>query len=236
MEVLYMREIVLDTETTGLSPNDGHRIVEIGCVELIDGLPTTQVFQVYINPERDVPLSSTHITGLTYDFLAPFPTFINIVGSFLDFIKDSKLVIHNAPFDIGFLNAELKRANKPLLELNRVIDTLELARKQLPGASVSLNALCKRYKIDLKMREKHGALLDAKLLAQVYLELYGGRQRTFVCETNKNKDFFDFQEAETKITFPKRIFELSELEKNIHQEFLKKIKNPLWDSFRSHPM
>ena len=174
-----MREIVLDTETTGRDPKDGHRIVEIGCVELFNHLPTNgdkRTFHCYINPERDMPVEAERVHGLSQTFLANKPIFIDIVDDFLAFIADSLLIIHNATFDLGFLNAELERVGRPPLPSARAVDTLSMARRRFPGAQASLDALCRRYGIDLSARTQHGALLDAELLAEVYLELRGGRQ------------------------------------------------------------
>jgi DNA polymerase-3 subunit epsilon len=162
-----MREIVLDTETTGLSPTSGHRIIDIGCIELYLGRPTGKEYQQYINPERDVPAEAFAVHGLSRDFLRPFPTFDRIIQAFLDFIQDSTLVIHNAKFDMTFLNAELARYDKPPLA-NDIVDTLKLAKQRFPGAPASLDSLCRRLQIDLKQRAHHGALLDAQLLTQVY--------------------------------------------------------------------
>jgi len=172
-----MREIVFDTETTGFEPGDGHRIVEIGCVELLDHFPTGRTLQFYLNPERDVPIETTRVHGLTNDFLADKPIFAHIVEEFLEFLGDSTLVIHNASFDIKFINAELKRTGHPPIPLARAIDTIEIAKRKHPGARYSLDELCKRFAIDLSARSKHGALLDAQLTAEVYLELVGGRQK-----------------------------------------------------------
>jgi len=172
-----MREIVLDTETTGFEPADGHRIVEIGCVELIDHLPTGASKQFYLHPERLVPVESQRIHGLSDEFLADKPKFNEIVEELLDFIGDAPLVIHNASFDLKFMNAELHRVGRSPLPYARAIDTIEIAKNKLPGARYSLDELCKRFAIDLTARTKHGALLDAELTAQVYLELVGGRQK-----------------------------------------------------------
>src|SRR6201996_5060570 len=172
-----MREIVFDTETTGFEPADGHRIVEIGCVELMDHFPTGRTLQFYLNPERDVPIESQRVHGLSAEFLADKALFAHVVEEFLEFLGDSTLVIHNASFDIKFINAELKRCGKPVIPLARAIDTIEIAKRKHPGARYSLDELCKRFAIDLSARTKHGALLDAELTAQVYLELVGGRQR-----------------------------------------------------------
>ena len=164
-----MREIVLDTETTGLDPFQGHRLVEIGCVELIDHFPTGKSVQFYLNPERDIPLESQKIHGLTYEFLSDKPLFAAIVDELMEFIGDAPLVIHNASFDIKFLNAELHRVQKPLVHISRAIDTIEIAKAKIPGARYSLDELCKRFGVDLSARTKHGALLDAELTAQTPL-------------------------------------------------------------------
>lgn len=169
------REIVLDTETTGLSPADGHRVVEIGCVELNNHVPTGRHWHEYFNPERDMPEEARRIHGLDDAFLADKPLFSEKAGSFLDFIAGDTLVIHNAGFDIGFLNAEFERVGRPALS-NPFIDTVKLARDVNPGARASLDALCKHYGIDNSRRTLHGALLDSEILADVYLELIGGRQ------------------------------------------------------------
>ncbi len=170
-----MREIVLDTETTGLDPDDGHRVVEIACIELINHLPTGRHFQRYLNPERDMPKEAEAVHGLTAAFLADTPRFAEIAAEMLEFIGDAALVIHNAEFDLKFLNAELKRVERAALA-HRVVDTLGLARRKFPGAQASLDALCRRFAIDNSARTRHGALLDTELLAEVYLELVGGRQ------------------------------------------------------------
>lgn len=171
-----MREIVLDTETTGLDPHRGDRLVEVGCVEIVNRFLTGRNFHRYINPERDMPLEAFKVHGLSEAFLSDKPLFSAIAEEFLDFIGEDTLVIHNASFDIGFLNAELKRLGKPALAMTRVVDTLMMARRKHPGAPASLDALCARYGIDNSRRTKHGALLDAEILAEVYAELTGGRQ------------------------------------------------------------
>jgi DNA polymerase-3 subunit epsilon len=173
------REIVLDTETTGLDPNDGHRIVEIGCVELVNHLPTGRVYHQYLDPERDMPAEAEAVHGLSRAFLSDKPRFAEVAEAFARFIGDATLVIHNASFDMGFLNAEFARHGMATLPMRRALDTVALARKKHPGASASLDALCRRYGVDNSGREKHGALLDAELLAEVYLELIGGRQPDF---------------------------------------------------------
>ncbi|MBV9218148.1 MAG: DNA polymerase III subunit epsilon [Methylobacteriaceae bacterium] len=171
-----MREIVLDTETTGLDPADGHRVVEIGCVEVLNCIPTGQIFHRYLNPERDMPADALKVHGLSGDFLADKPRFAEIIDEFLDFLGDARLVVHNAEFDLRFLNAELARPQRPPLGMDRVLDTLALARRRHPGQPNSLDALCARYGIDASRRTTHGALLDAEILAEVYAELAGGRQ------------------------------------------------------------
>lgn len=172
-----MREIVLDTETTGLDPARGDRIVEIGCVELVNHIPTGVTFQSYVNPERDVPEAAFAVHGLSRDFLARHPVFAAIAEEFVGFIADSTLIIHNAGFDLGFVNAELARLERAPVPSARAVDTVQLARRKIPpGASASLDALCTRFGIDVSGRAQHGALKDALLLAEVYLELIGGRQ------------------------------------------------------------
>lgn len=171
-----MREVVLDTETTGLEPERGHRIVEIGAVELLHHVPTGNTFHVYINPERDMPVEAERVHGLSAAFLADKPTFAEIVDDFLAFIREDPLVIHNAWFDLRFLNAELARLGRPPIPSSRAIDTLQLAQQKFPGQPNSLDALCRRFGVDASGRTLHGALLDAKLLAEVYLHLIGGRQ------------------------------------------------------------
>ncbi len=175
-----MREIVLDTETTGFNATGSDRMVEIGCVELFNRIPTGREYHVYINPERDMPAEAEKVHGLSAEFLMDKPVFAKVARDFLDFIADDPLVIHNAAFDIGFLNAELKRLNLGPLHMNRVVDTLQLAKRKHPAGPNTLDALCKRYGIDNSNRVKHGALLDSLLLADVYIELLGERQATLV--------------------------------------------------------
>ena len=171
-----VREIVLDTETTGLDPRTGDRIVEIGCVELVDHFPSGRTLHQYINPERDMPQEAFNVHGLSTEFLSDKPVFQDVAEEFLAFVEDSILVIHNASFDIGFLNHELGTFGFPLIGMDRVIDTLALARRKHPGGQNSLDALCRRYGIDNSSRTLHGALLDSEILADVYLELIGGHQ------------------------------------------------------------
>ena len=177
-----MREIVLDTETTGLDPADGHRIVEIGAIEIVNFLPTGRVYHQYINPERAVPKDAENIHGLGDQFLRDKPVFASIAPAFLDFIGDARLVIHNAAFDLRMLNAEFARLELPALPPARATDTLAIARKRFPGAQASLDALCRRFGVDNSGRDKHGALLDTELLAEVYLEMMGGRQQGLVLD------------------------------------------------------
>lgn len=175
-----MREIVLDTETTGLDPLDGHRLVEVGCIELINGIPSGQTFHAYFNPQRGMPAEAFAVHGLGDDFLKDKQFFAEAADDLLSFLGDAPLVIHNAAFDLGFLNAELDRAGRPLLARERLVDTLMIARRKHPGGSNRLDDLCTRYGIDNARRTKHGALLDAELLAEVYVELIGARQAQLV--------------------------------------------------------
>lgn len=181
-----MREIVLDTETTGLDPSSGHRIVEIGCVELFNHFPTGQTWHRYINPQRPMPPEAFKVHGLSDAFLADKPIFSELADEFLDYVGDALLIIHNASFDIKFLNAELKGAGRPSIEWGNVLDTLALARRKHPGAQNNLDALCRRFKIDNTSRKLHGALLDSQLLAEVYLELIGGHQADLQLSTSVN--------------------------------------------------
>ena len=183
-----MNEVFLDTETTGLSFKDGHKIVEIACIETKDLIPTNNIFHKFINPERDVPEEAFKIHGLSEDFLSSKPVFSEIIYDFLNFIKDSDLIIHNSRFDLPFINYELEINKSKALDFkkNNVIDTLNLARKMYPGQSVSLDALSRRYKINIE-RENHGALLDAEILAEVYLEMQGGRQQNINLTESANE-------------------------------------------------
>jgi len=228
-----MREIVLDTETTGLDPNSGDRLVEIGGVELINHMPTGETYHQYINPERDMPEGAFAVHGLSSEFLSDKPVFASIAQEFLDFIGDSKLVIHNAAFDMKFLNAELKWINKPQLPWSQAIDTLDMARKKYPGAQNSLDALCRRFGITTE-RELHGALLDSRILAEVYLELIGGRQPDFMLSVVKTGNSGKTEHAE--YTPPKRPTPLppriSEAEAKAHAEFVEKLgENAIWKQF-----
>ena len=175
-----MREIVLDTETTGLDPLDGHRLVEVGCVELVNRIPSGHTFHAYFNPERGMPAEAFAVHGLSEQFLKDQPFFVETADDLIAFLGDAPLVIHNAAFDLGFLNAELERAGRPLIARERLVDTLLIARRKHPGGSNRLDDLCVRYAIDNSRRTKHGALLDAELLAEVYVELIGARQAQLV--------------------------------------------------------
>jgi len=222
-----MREIVLDTETTGLNPLQGDRIVEIGAVELFNHVATGNVFHAYYNPERDMPDEAAVVHGLTNAFLADKPVFAESVDAFLAFIGDAPLVIHNAPFDMGFLNAELTRCGFPALPFTRAADTLAMARQMFPGAPASLDALCKRFDVDASGREFHGALLDARLLAEVYLELRGGRQPDLAIAVVKETAAIETDTAPRERRAP-RPHAPTEEELAAHKEFLEKIGNPLW--------
>jgi DNA polymerase-3 subunit epsilon len=173
-----LREIVLDTETTGLDPRKGDRLIEIGCIELVNRIPTGAEYHVFINPERDVPAEAQQVHGISTEFLRDKPLFSKLADEFLAFVRSDTLVIHNAAFDIGFLNMELTRLGKPQIGFERVVDTLQLARRKHPAGPNNLDALCKRYGVDNTKRIKHGALMDSVLLAQVYVELLGERQAT----------------------------------------------------------
>lgn len=227
-----MREIVLDTETTGLSPDDGHRIVEIGCVELINhvvGDQTDGKRQFYINPERSMPAEAFAVHGLSDDFLSEMPVFAEIVDDFLTFIGDAPLVIHNAEFDMKFLNAELKTLGLAALPRSRAIDTLALARRRFPGAQASLDALCRRYDIDNAGRTLHGALLDSTLLAEVYLELIGGRQPGLTLAEDARRP--GEQSAVARRTpRPPRPHAASPAEVEAHDALLDGLTNPIWRS------
>jgi DNA polymerase-3 subunit epsilon len=223
-----MREIVLDTETTGLDPADGHRVVEIACLELSNHIPTGRHYQIYLNPERDVPADAAGVHGLTTQFLADKPLFNAVVDEFLEFIGDAPLVIHNAEFDMRFLNAELTRAGKPGLNYTRAVDTLLLARQKFPGAPASLDALCKRFAIDNSARNFHGALLDVELLAGVYLELIGGRQAGLELVASRTR-IQTLAAAGERQARPPRSHGASEAELAAHAELVKQLNEPIWN-------
>lgn len=218
-----MREIVLDTETTGLKPEDGHRIVEIGCVEIENLVPTGRVYQQYIDPQRPMPEEAAAVHGLTDAFLATFPPFDRVADAFLAFIGHAPLIIHNAAFDMGFLNAELQRLGRSPLPMSRAVDTVKMARERFFGAPASLDALCKRFAIDLSDRALHGALKDSHLLAEVYLELRGGRQPGLELQTRRRTAAV----AASRTRTPRRIEPTAE-EATAHAAFLDRLPDPLW--------
>ena len=221
-----MREIVLDTETTGLDPAAGHRIVEVAGLELLNHMPTGRSFREYINPERDMPEDAEKIHGLSAAFLADKPRFAEIAQPFLDFIGEARLVIHNAQFDMKFLNAELKAVGLPRLAGDRAVDTVALARKRFPGAQVSLDALCRRFEIDNSERTYHGALLDCELLAEVYLELCGGRQPGLTLEQRRQPTAQLQPLARDARTA--RPHEPTPDEQAAHEAMLQKLTDPVW--------
>lgn len=230
-----IREICLDTETTGLDPKDGHKIIEIACVELINKVKTDKVFHTYINPRRDVPFEAFKVHGLSSEFLKDKPIFDLIVDKFLNFIGDDILVIHNANFDIKFLNFELSLLGRRPINMSRVVDSLSIARKKFPGAQNSLDALCKRFNLDLSKRDKHGALIDTKLLCDVYIELMGGAQAGLGFVANKKTQYskiekIDFDTLKNiKKIIPSRNFSISAEEEKLHQEFVEKnFKTNFW--------
>ncbi len=222
-----MREIVFDTETTGLSFSAGHRLVEIGCVELVNRLPTGRSFHCYLNPDRDMPVEAFNVHGLSEAFLKDKKRFPEVCDELIAFMGDSPLIAHNAMFDYGFINGELKTCGRPLLPVDRIVCTLQLARTRHPGAKHTLDALCVRYGIDLSARELHGALLDAQLLAQVFIELTGGRQITLgLSVEDAGSDRIEI--AARSNVRPARIFTPSDAELVRHSAFMAKFEEPLW--------
>ena len=232
-----MREIALDTETTGINPSDGHRIIEIGALELMHHLPTGRKLHLYINPEREIDHGAVAVHGITSEFLADKPVFADIADEFLAFIGSDLMVIHNASFDMAFINAELARLNRPELTMDQSIDTLAMARKKFPGAQANLDALCRRFEIDNTHRDLHGALLDANLLASVYIELLGGRQPGLSLDAyektqgempqngaNESSKFkIDAEDAR-----PIRAHAPTDDELAAHTEFVAGLKEPIW--------
>ena len=212
-----MSEIFLDTETTGLSFGDGHKIVEIACIETNDLIPTGKIFHKLINPERDVPDEAFKVHGFSSDFLKDKETFNKIADEFLNFIEGKKIIIHNAPFDIGFLNGELNQIKKEQIKSNTVIDTLGVARNKFPGSSNSLDALCKRFNIDLSKRTKHNALLDCELLREVYINLLDAKEPKLNLSSARIEP-----NTVKKAIYNKQVLEISELELKLHKEFLNK--------------
>lgn len=230
-----MREIVLDTETTGFEPSEGHRIVEIGAVELLNHMPTGRVYHQYINPERDMPIEAFNVHGLSQQFLRDYPLFREVGQAFLDFVGDAKLIIHNAAFDVKFLNFELGKVGLTHLRWENVVDTLTMARRKFPGSPASLDALCRRFGIDNSMREKHGALLDSEILAEVYLELIGGRQPDLVLAPVQQKakaadQAGDWRPYPRPAPLPSR---LTEEEASAHAAFVAKLGDAaLWKNYQ----
>lgn len=226
-----MREIIFDTETTGLDPRSGDRMVEIGCIEMMNRVTTGQTFHAYYNPERSMPREAENVHGLSENFLSDKPLFAEKAEKLLEFLGDSPLVAHNASFDFGFLNGELKICQMAEISLDRMVDTVALARVRHPGAKLSLDALCSRYGIDRSHRTKHGALLDAELLAQVYVELRGGRQIGLELAADTAAPTQGINKPAISRQFRKaRPHAASESELVAHMEFLKTIETPLWDS------
>jgi len=230
-----MREIVLDTETTGLDPLSGHRVVEIGCIELINHVATDQMFHCYLNPERVMPTEAFDVHGLSDEFLAEQKFFKDVAEDFMTFIGDSPLVIHNASFDMGFLNAELARVDRPAIPMHQAIDTVTMARSKFPGQKNNLDALCKRFGIDNSHRDLHGALKDSELLALVYLELLGGRQQGLglsgdEAETAQASLSADTLKTESDARVREaRVFILSEDERARHAAFMERLTDPVWN-------
>jgi len=223
-----MREIVLDTETTGLSPAEGHRIVEIGCIELRNHVPTGQTFHCHVNPEMAMPSAAFEVHGLSDQFLADKPKFAAVADAFLDFIADSPLVIHNAAFDMAFVNAELARLKRTPVPDSRAIDTVALARRKFPGAPASLDALCRRFGIDNTQRTVHGALLDAGLLAEVYLELLGGRQPGLGLAAAAAAAAGPVVNDSARAVRPPRPHAPTDDELAAHAAFVAKLSDPVW--------
>ncbi|MEM6833934.1 MAG: DNA polymerase III subunit epsilon [Pseudomonadota bacterium] len=223
-------EIVFDTETTGVKVDEGHRVVEIGCVELDNLIPTGRTFHCYINPERDMPLGAFEIHGLSTEFLSDKPTFAQIADDFLAFIADAGLVAHNADFDFGFINAELDNIGRPPISNSRKVDSWRMAQRLFPGQASSLDALCRRFEIDLSARTKHGALLDAELLAEVYLNLKGGRQTRLDLGSNlaggASDQVISIHKKRQSITA--REHHLCPQERARHEAFVSEIPNALW--------
>ena len=223
-----MKEIVLDTETTGMDPNDGHRIIEIGCVELENHVPTGRHLQLYINPEREIPAEATAVHGITDEFVQDKPVFSQVYSEFLEFINGGKLVIHNAEFDMKFINWELAQVGHKAIPWLNVIDTLGMARRKFPGSPANLDALCRRFGIDNTERTFHGALLDSELLAEVYLELLGGRQHGLGLAAEKaSKGNGTIKKLERKKREPRKYAASSE-ELAAHESLLEQLNDPVW--------
>ncbi len=223
-----MREVVLDTETTGLDPTAGHRIVEIGCIELENHVPTGREFQTYVNPEREMPPEAFEIHGLSGAFLAKHPVFADVVVGFLEFIGDATLVIHNAAFDLGFINAELARCKRAAVPSERAVDTVRMARRKHPGAPANLDALCRRFGVDTAARTRHGALLDAQLLSEVYLALKGGRQPGLVLAETAPQAVTVAAESAAMAPREPRPHAPSDVERAVHEIFIDGVEKPIW--------
>jgi DNA polymerase III subunit epsilon len=225
-----LREIVFDTETTGLDAANGDRLIEIGCIEIVNRIPTGREFHSYLNPERQVHPDAVAVHGITDDFLRDKPRFVDVADQFLAFIADAPLVAHNGTFDLGFINAELERVSRPALSAGRIVDTLALARRRHPAGPNTLDALCKRYGIDLSERTKHGALLDSMLLASVYVELLGERQATLVFGGNGTAGIARGPDVAQAIRRPAPLPSLlSAEEETAHLEFVKTLgAEPVW--------
>lgn len=222
-----MREIIFDTETTGLSPLDGHRLVEIGCVELVNKIESGRTFHAYVNPDRSMPREAFAVHGISEEFLSDKPRFKDIVDEFLAFIGDAPLIAHNAMFDLGFINHELRTARRAPLFVERMVDTLQIARSKLPGAKHSLDALCLRYNVDTSARDKHGALLDAQLLACVYVELTGGRQLGMELASAEATAPV-VNEAFERVMHAARLHNASAHELERHRAMVATLKDPVW--------
>ena len=225
-----MREIVLDTEATGLDPVAGHRVVEVACLELVQHIPTGQTFRRYLNPEREMPEEARAVHGLDDAFLAKQQLFAEVADEFLTFIGDAPLIIHNAQFDLKFLDAELARLGRPPLDAERAVDTVAMARRRFPGAQASLDALCRRFGIDNSARTVHGALLDCELLAEVYLELRGGRQPGLNLDSTKRMAEATDAHATARPGRPARPHAPSAEENAAHEAMLSRLKTPIWRS------
>ena len=229
-----MREIILDTETTGLRPGEGHKIIEIGAIEIIDFIPTGKVYHQYINPERDVPQASTDVHGITSKFLYDKPTFNKIADEFMKFVQNDTIVAHNIDFDIGFINYELQSCGKSSLS-NKKVDTVTIAREKFPGQGVSLDALCKRFSIDNTQREKHSATLDAELLAKVYIELLDAREPSLDLQQEESLEsqehYFDISKIQNR-NLPSRI---TNEEKQLHKEFIQTLgEKAIWNKIKKY--
>lgn len=226
-------DIVFDTETTGVDPGEGHRVVEIGCVELENLIPTGRTYHTYINPERDMPIGAFQVHNLSAEFLSDKPLFSQIVDEFSAFIGDAHLVAHNANFDFKFINAELDNIGRPPLLEKRKVDTWGMAKRLFPGQASSLDALCRRYEIDLSARTKHGALLDAELLAEVYLNLKGGRQNRLELVSNRGGgDALGPRAQHKKAPIAARSYSVTDDEQAVHRAFISGMESAIWAKYQ----